>query len=111
MAVDLQDVLLDPQAYGLMHAPEDFRPETLRLGAFLEALEKHHEHFVGLFVFHVGRAPVTFHALLLELGMLFRAGFEKIDQPDQEFAFLAGRIGIGQHAPEVIDVKINIRCC
>ena len=77
-----------------MQRPESVRPETLGLAAFFESLEKHPEHFVGLLVFGMHRAAVVFRALFLKPEMLFGVGFEKIDQLDQEFAGLPGRIGI-----------------
>jgi len=102
--VHLQNVLLNPQIDGLMQGPEGMRPETLGFALYFELMEKHPELFVGLFVFCMGRAQVAFHALLLKPEVLFGVRLKEIGQMDQEFAFLPGRIGAGQHALKMIDI-------
>ena len=62
LGVQLQDVLLDPFAEGLMQTQEDFPAETFRLVTLLELLEKRSELFVGFFVFYergTGNAPCS----------------------------------------------------
>jgi hypothetical protein len=87
-----------------MQVLENFRPETFRGMAFFEAAEKLPELSMSLLVFLMRRAPETFHALFLKLEMHIGVGFEKIDELDQQFAFLGGGIGARQHPFQMIDV-------
>ena len=80
------------------------RTKAFGLGAHLESLEKHHELFVGLFVFSVYRALVAFHALLLKLKVGLSVGLKKINQLEHEITMLTDWIGVGQHVLKFIDV-------
>jgi hypothetical protein len=115
LGIHVQNVLCNPPAGGLMQPHNNFVAETFRPVARFEVAEKVPEPFMGLFVDGMGGAPVTFHALLLKLKMRFRVGFKKINQMDQEIAFLPGWIGDAQHLLQMIDVvdqhpvlKINL---
>jgi hypothetical protein len=76
-----------------------FRPATM-----LELLKKFPELFVSQLVLRMGRTPISFHAVLLKPEMGFGIRLEEINQVEQEFSLLPGRIRIGQHALQMIGV-------
>lgn len=102
--VDLQDVLLNPQTQGGVQVLEIFLPYPDCFAAFVEIVDEHHELSVRLLVTGMRRAPVTLHALFLQLEMCPGVGFQEIDQMDQEFKFRLGRVGVDQHSSQMIDV-------
>lgn len=88
----------------MMQLTKHFGMKTFRPAAFLELPKKLSELFVRLLVLRMGRTPVFFHTPLLKLEMGFGIGLEKINQVKQEFGFLHRRVGIRQHAFQVIGI-------
>lgn len=97
-------MLLNPQTGGFVQGTKHVRPEALFFAALLELAEQGYELRVGAFILRVGRAAVTLHAIFFKLEMRLGVGFQKIYQVEQEFAFLPGGIGFGQHSLQMVDV-------
>jgi hypothetical protein len=104
LGVHRQNMLLNPGTQFLMQATKQLRMKAFRPAAFLELLKKLPELFVRLFVLRMSRTAVSLHASLLKPEMRFAIGLEEINQVEQELGLLPRRIGIGQHALQMIGI-------
>jgi hypothetical protein len=95
---------LNPGTQFLMQVTKQVRMKAFRPAAFLELLKKLPELFMRLFVLRMSRTAVLLHTSLLKPEMCFGIGLEEINQVEQEFGLLPGRIGIGQHVLQMIGV-------
>ena len=89
---------------GGVQAADGVRPDALEANILPELFEIGQELLVGLLVCGVGRAAVLFHAALLIPEVLSGIGFQKFNQIDQECAGLPAGIGLGEQAPQMVDV-------